>query len=230
MLAIAIHARYNEKQLADHPERPLLYPDFSTLPDDLKYSNLRQAQNMVERLVAGPNVYICNECIELCNDILREEVEFGSITTGASNDIEQATRIARAMITRYGMSDEFDMVAMETLTNQYLGGDTSLACSAETQALIDKKVVELVRAQHQKALSILQENKRKMDELAEYLYFRETITGEEFMKILTRKPMPREIPMNGSISDEEADYVSDSEDAAFTAEAEAGVKGEQDEG
>ena len=171
-----------------------------------------------------------NKIATLCGGRAAEEVEFGSITTGASNDIEQATRIARAMITRYGMSDEFDMVAMETLTNQYLGGDTSLACSAETQALIDKKVVELVRAQHQKALSILQENKRKMDELAEYLYFRETITGEEFMKILTRKPMPREIPMNGSISDEEADYVSDSEDAAFTAEAEAGVKGEQDEG
>ena len=171
-----------------------------------------------------------NKIATLCGGRAAEEVEFGSITTGASNDIEQATRIARAMITRYGMSDEFDMVAMETLTNQYLGGDTSLACSAETQALIDKKVVELVRAQHQKALSILQENKRKMDELAEYLYFRETITGEEFMKILTRKPMPREIPMNGSVSDEEADYVSDTEDAAFTAEAEAGVKGEQDEG
>ena len=167
-----------------------------------------------------------NKIATLCGGRAAEEVEFGSITTGASNDIEQATRIARAMITRYGMSDEFDMVAMETLTNQYLGGDTSLACSAETQALIDKKVVELVRAQHQKALSILQENKRKMDELAEYLYFRETITGEEFMKILTRKPMPREIPMNGSVSDEEADYVSDMEDTAFTAEAEAGVKAE----
>ena len=134
--------------------------------------------------------------------------------------------MARAMITRYGMSDEFDMVAMETVTNQYLGGDTSLACSAETQALIDKKVVELVRSQHQKALSILQENKRKMDELAEYLYFRETITGEEFMRILNRKPMPKEIPMSGSVSDEEADYVSDTEDTAFTAEAEAGVKAE----
>ena len=167
-----------------------------------------------------------NKIATLCGGRAAEEVEFGSITTGASNDIEQATRIARAMITRYGMSDEFDMVAMETLTNQYLGGDTSLACSAETQALIDKKVVELVRAQHQKALSILQDNKRKMDELAEYLYFRETITGEEFMKILTRKPMPREIPMNGSVSDEEADYVSDTEDAAFAAEAEAGVKAE----
>ena len=168
-----------------------------------------------------------NKIATLCGGRAAEEVEFGSITTGASNDIEQATRLARAMITRYGMSDEFDMVAMETVTNQYLGGDTSLACSAETQALIDKKVVELVRAQHQKALSILQENKRKMDELAEYLYFRETITGEEFMRILTRKPMPREIPMNGSISDEEADYVSDTEDTAFTTEAQAGVNAEE---
>ena len=168
-----------------------------------------------------------NKIATLCGGRAAEEVEFGSITTGASNDIEQATRIARAMITRYGMSDEFDMVAMETVTNQYLGGDTSLACSAETQARIDKKVVELVRAQHQKALSILQENKRKMDELAEYLYFRETITGEEFMRILTRKPMPREIPMNGSISDEEADYVSDTEDTAFTTEAQAGVNAEE---
>ena len=167
-----------------------------------------------------------NKIATLCGGRAAEEVEFGSITTGASNDIEQATRMARAMITRYGMSDEFDMVAMETVTNQYLGGDTSLACSAETQALIDKKVVELVRAQHQKALSILQDNKRKMDELAEYLYFRETITGEEFMKILNRKPMPKEIPMNGSVSDEEADYVSDTEDAAFTAEAAAGVQAE----
>ena len=168
-----------------------------------------------------------NKIATLCGGRAAEEVEFGSITTGASNDIEQATRLARAMITRYGMSDEFDMVAMETVTNQYLGGDTSLACSAETQARIDKKVVELVRAQHQKALSILQENKRKMDELAEYLYFRETITGEEFMRILTRKPMPREIPMNGSISDEEADYVSDTEDTAFTTEAQAGVNAEE---
>jgi cell division protease FtsH len=115
------------------------------------------------------------------------------------------------------------MVAMETLTNQYLGGDTSLACSAETQALIDKKVVELVRGQHRKALQILQDNKQKMDELAEYLYFRETITGEEFMTILTRKPIPKEIPMSGSIHGEDTDYVSDEEDTAFTAEAAAAV-------
>ena len=167
-----------------------------------------------------------NKIATLCGGRAAEEVEFGSVTTGASNDIVQATKLARAMITRYGMSDEFDMVAMETLNNQYLGGDTSLACSADTQSMIDKKVVELVRGQHQKALDILRENKRKMDELAEYLYFRETITGEEFMKILTRKPIPKEIPMSGSVFTEEADYVSDTEDAAFTAEAEAGVEEE----
>ena len=167
-----------------------------------------------------------NKIATLCGGRAAEEVEFGSVTTGASNDIVQATKLARAMITRYGMSDEFDMVAMETLNNQYLGGDTSLACSADTQSMIDKKVVELVRGQHQKALDILRENKRKMDELAEYLYFRETITGEEFMKILTRKPIPKEIPMSGSVFTEEADYVSDTEDTAFTAEAEAGVEEE----
>ena len=129
-----------------------------------------------------------NKIATLTGGRAAEEVEFGSITTGASNDIEQATKLARAMITRYGMSDEFDMVAMETVTNQYLGGDTSLACSAETQALIDRKVVELVRTQHEKALKILRDNKRKLDEIAEYLYFKETITGEEFMAILNRKP------------------------------------------
>ena len=113
-----------------------------------------------------------------------EEVVFGSVTTGASNDIEQATKLARAMITRYGMSDEFDMVAMETVTNQYLGGDASLSCSAETQTLIDQKVVELVKKQHEKAIQILTENRKKLDELAQFLYERETITGEEFMGIL----------------------------------------------
>ena len=113
-----------------------------------------------------------------------EEVVFGSVTTGASNDIEQATKLARAMITRYGMSQEFDMVAMEAVTNQYLGGDTSLSCSAETQTLIDKKVVELVKKQHEKAGQILLENREKLDELANYLYEKEIITGEEFMKIL----------------------------------------------
>lgn len=113
-----------------------------------------------------------------------EELVFGSVTTGASNDIEQATRLARAMITRFGMSDEFDMVAMETVTNQYLGGDASLACSTETQTKIDSQVVELVKAQHQKAVQILTENRAKLDELAEYLYEHETITGDEFMRIL----------------------------------------------
>ena len=113
-----------------------------------------------------------------------EEVVFGSVTTGASNDIEQATKLARAMITRYGMSDDFDMVALETVTNQYLGGDASLACSAETQAQVDRKVVELVKREHAKAVDILKENREKLDELANYLYEKETITGEEFMKIL----------------------------------------------
>ena len=113
-----------------------------------------------------------------------EELIFGSITTGASNDIEQATKLARAMITRYGMSEEFDMVALETVTNQYLGGDTSLACSADTQREIDRKVVELVKSQHEKALKILTDNREKLDELAKYLYEKETITGEEFMSIL----------------------------------------------
>ena len=113
-----------------------------------------------------------------------EEVAFGSVTTGASNDIEQATKLARAMITRYGMSDDFDMVALETITNQYLGGDASLACSAETQAKIDQQVVALVKREHQKALDILRENRAKLDELANFLYEKEIITGEEFMGIL----------------------------------------------
>ena len=116
-----------------------------------------------------------------------EEIVFGEITTGASNDIEQATKIARAMITRYGMTDEFDMVAMETVTNQYLGGDTSLSCSADTQKEIDEKVVQLVKAEHEKARKILSENREKLDELAMYLYEKETITGDEFMDILDRK-------------------------------------------
>ena len=115
-----------------------------------------------------------------------EEVVFGSVTTGASNDIEQATKLARAMITRYGMSEDFDMVAMETVTNQYLGGDTSLACSAETQAQIDRQVIALVKKQHDKAVKILTENREKLDELARFLYEKETITGEEFMGILDK--------------------------------------------
>ena len=116
-----------------------------------------------------------------------EEVVFNEITTGASNDIEQATKLARAMITRYGMTEEFDMVAMETVTNQYLGGDTSLSCSADTQKEIDKKVVELVKRQHEKAKKLLMNNRAKLDELAMYLYEKETITGEEFMNILNNQ-------------------------------------------
>ncbi|MDO5398266.1 MAG: ATP-dependent zinc metalloprotease FtsH [bacterium] len=113
-----------------------------------------------------------------------EEVVFGSVTTGASNDIEQATKLARAMIARYGMSEEFDMVAMENVTNQYLGGDTSLSCSAETQTKIDEKVVNIVKEQHKKSVKLLEDNRTKLDELAKYLYEKETITGEEFMNVL----------------------------------------------
>ena len=127
-----------------------------------------------------------NKIATLTGGRVAEEVVFGSITTGASNDIEQATKLARAMLTRYGMSDEFDMVALETVNNQYLGGDTSLACSAQTQREIDQKVVELVKTQHEKAIRILTENRAKLDELAQYLYQKETITGEEFMDILNR--------------------------------------------
>ena len=127
-----------------------------------------------------------NKIATFCGGRAAEEVVFDSITTGASNDIEQATKLARAMITRYGMSRDFDMVAMETVTNQYLGGDATLACSAETQTRIDHEVVETVKAQHEKAASILMENRAKLDELAQYLYEKETITGEEFMHILNR--------------------------------------------
>ncbi len=127
-----------------------------------------------------------NKIATLTGGRAAEEVAFNSITTGASNDIEQATKLARAMLTRYGMSDEFDMVALETVNNQYLGGDTSLACSAQTQREIDQKVVELVKIQHEKAIRILTENRAKLDELAQYLYQKETITGEEFMDILNR--------------------------------------------
>ena len=127
---------------------------------------------------------LINKIATLTGGRAAEELIFGSITTGASNDIEQATKLARAMITRYGMSEEFDMVALETVTNQYLGGDTSLACSADTQREIDRKVVELVKSQHEKALKILTDNREKLDELAKHLYEKETITGEEFMSIL----------------------------------------------
>ena len=128
-----------------------------------------------------------NKIATLTGGRAAEEVVFHSVTTGASNDIEQATKLARAMITRYGMSDDFDMVALETVNNQYLGGDASLACSAETQTKIDQRVVELVKAQHEKAVNILTENRAKLDELAQYLYEKETITGEEFMHILNAK-------------------------------------------
>ena len=128
-----------------------------------------------------------NKIATLTGGRAAEEVVFGSITTGASNDIEQATKLARAMLTRYGMSKEFDMVALETVNNQYLGGDTSLACSAQTQREIDQRVVELVKAQHEKAVKILTDNRAKLDELAKYLYEKETITGDEFMAILEEK-------------------------------------------
>ena len=125
-----------------------------------------------------------NKIATLTGGRAAEEVVFHSITTGASNDIEQATKLARGMITRFGMSDDFDMVAMENVSNQYLGGDSSLACSFETQTLIDKKVVDLVRTQHEKAKKILEDNIGKLHELAKYLYDHETITGDEFMAIL----------------------------------------------
>ena len=128
-----------------------------------------------------------NKIATLTGGRAAEEVRFGSVTTGASNDIEQATKLARAMITRYGMSEDFDMVALETVTNQYLGGDASLACSADTQKVIDDKVVALVKTQHEKAKKLLTENRSKLDVLAQYLYEKETITGEEFMTILERE-------------------------------------------
>ena len=127
-----------------------------------------------------------NKIATLTGGRAAEELVFNSASTGASNDIEQATKLARAMITRYGMCDDFDMVALETVTNQYLGGDATLACSEETQAQIDRKVVELVRRQHQKAAAILRENRAKLDELAAFLYEKETISGAEFMEILER--------------------------------------------
>ena len=127
-----------------------------------------------------------NKIATLTGGRAAEEVALGTVSTGASNDIEQATKLARAMITRYGMSDSFDMVALETVTNQYLGGDTSLACSAETQTKIDALVVETVKQQHEKALNLLKENQDKLETLSQYLYRKETITGEEFMELLNK--------------------------------------------
>ena len=127
-----------------------------------------------------------NKIATLTGGRAAEEVVFQSVTTGASNDIQQATKLARAMITQYGMSEEFGMVALETVNNQYLGGDASLACSAEMQAKIDDRVISLVKQQHAKARQILEENRQKLDQLAQYLYEKETITGEEFMEILNR--------------------------------------------
>jgi len=144
---------------------------------------------------------LLNRIATLTGGRAAEETVFGSITTGASNDIEQATKLARAMITRYGMSDEFDMVAMEHQTNQYLGGDSELTCSPETQKDIDKKVVELVRQQHEKAIKLLKDNRSKLDELAQYLYEKETITGEQFMEILHQPPKYR-LDTNGAQLDE----------------------------
>ena len=137
---------------------------------------------------------IVNKIATLTGGRAAEQVAIGSITTGASNDIEQATKLARAMITRYGMNDDFGMVAMETVTNQYLGGDTSLSCSPETQARIDAEVVKLIKEQYEKAVKILTDNRRKLDELAQYLYEKETITGDEFMEILERKELPEAEP------------------------------------
>ena len=160
-----------------------------------KTVEVEAVRNKGYRILASPDVMtkeeLENKIATFTGGRAAEELIFHSITTGASNDIEQATKIARAMISRYGMSDDFDMVAMETVSNQYLGGDSSLACSFETQTLLDKKVVDLVRTQHEKALKILQDNIGKLHELAKYLYEHETITGEEFMKILEA---PSEIP------------------------------------
>ena len=128
-----------------------------------------------------------NKIATLTGGRAAEEVVFGEITTGASNDIEQATKLARAMITRYGMSDEFDMVALETVTNQYLGGDSSLACSAQTQNEIDARVVALVKAEHEKARKLIEGDRALLDELAAFLYEKETITGDEFMQIVNKR-------------------------------------------
>jgi cell division protease FtsH len=165
---------------------------------------------------------LLDEIATLTGGRAAEEVEFGSISTGASNDIEKATRLARQMITQYGMSDNFGMVALETVQNQYLGGDASLACSAETQAEIDREVVDLVDQMHRKALQILRANKSKLDEISQYLYEKETISGDEFMSILAKPPKyhptlptgPAVVPMDGSAAAASPEVKTENTDSA----------------
>ena len=202
-------AGYQKKNavLSDHEKRVVAYHEIGHALVAAKQSNSAPVQKITiiprtsgalgytMQVETGDKYLMSKEEIEnkiatFTGGRAAEEVVFGSVTTGASNDIEQATKLARAMISRYGMCDEFDMVALETVNNQYLGGDASLACSPDTQREIDRKVVELVRTQHQKAKALLEENRAKLDELANYLYEKETITGEEFMEILTRGDQP----------------------------------------
>ena len=202
-------AGYQKKNavLSDHEKRVVAYHEIGHALVAAKQSNSAPVQKITiiprtsgalgytMQVETGDKYLMSKEEIEnkiaiFTGGRAAEEVVFGSVTTGASNDIEQATNLARAMISRYGMCDEFDMVALETVNNQYLGGDTSLACSPDTQREIDRKVVELVRTQHQKAKALLEEHRAKLDELANYLYENETITGEEFMEILTGGDQP----------------------------------------
>ena len=202
-------AGYQKKNavLSDHEKRVVAYHEIGHALVAAKQSNSAPVQKITiiprtsgalgytMQVETGDKYLMSKEEIEnkiaiFTGGRAAEEVVFGSVTTGASNDIEQATKLARAMISRYGMCDEFDMVALETVNNQYLGSDTSLACSPDTQREIDRKVVELVRTQHQKAKALLEENRAKLDELANYLYEKETITGEEFMEILTGGDQP----------------------------------------
>ena len=202
-------AGYQKKNavLSDHEKRVVAYHEIGHALVAAKQSNSAPVQKITiiprtsgalgytMQVETGDKYLMSKEEIEnkiatFTGGRAAEEVVFGSVTTGASNDIEQATKLARAMISRYGMCEEFDMVALETVNNQYLGGDASLACSPDTQREIDRKVVELVRTQHQKAKALLEENRAKLDELANYLYEKETITGEEFMEILTGGDQP----------------------------------------
>ena len=202
-------AGYQKKNavLSDHEKRVVAYHEIGHALVAAKQSNSAPVQKITiiprtsgalgytMQVETGDKYLMSKEEIEnkiatFTGGRAAEEVVFGSVTTGASNDIEQATKLARAMISRYGMCEEFDMVALETVNNQYLGSDTSLACFPDTQREIDRKVVELVRTQHQKAKALLEENRAKLDELANYLYEKETITGEEFMEILTGGDQP----------------------------------------